>query len=192
MNKYVQIFSATIIFIVILIHLIPDQAKPAVELEQLLPALTGGFGEENCYSCHFDGPLNSPRGKVSIKNLPDRFESEREYELSLHIEHDTMLNAGFQLAARLSNGEQAGSFAATDEHTTVNTYEGIQYVQHTYAGTSLASDNENIWQFIWIAPFADQADTVYFHISAVAGNGDKTRHGDDVFERTLVIISNNK
>ncbi len=190
MNKRFQVLGTGIFFVIMLLfYTTTGRVESAVELEHILPALTGGFGEESCYSCHFDGPLNSPRGKVTMQNLPERFESEKEYELSVVIEYPVMSNAGFQLAARNANGIQAGSFITTEQRVTVTEHRNVQYVHHTYDGTSLVSEDINIWHLLWKAPASEKADTVYFHVAAVAGNGDQTRHGDNVFEKIIVVNS---
>lgn len=189
MNNRLPLYSTGLLLIVILLMTsVPDKVESAIELEHVLPVLTGGFGEESCYSCHFDGPLNPARGSVFIDGLPERYKSGSEYELSVRIEHPTMVNSGFQLAARNSKGEQAGRFESADGRSTINEQRDIQYVHHTYEGTTPVHENKSVWHLHWTAPDTEPSDSIFIHISAVAGNGDKTRDGDDVFENYFIVI----
>ena len=143
------------------------------------PAHTGGFGEPTCHRCHFDQPLG-PAGALRLDGLPEVPEAGRRYRLTLTLGHAAMQRAGFQLAARHADGRSAGLLEPLDDRTApLADTSGIVYLQHTEAGSHLATPDTARWAFAWTAP--EVAGVVVFHAAANAANGDASEFGDVVF-----------
>jgi hypothetical protein len=87
-----------------------------------------------------------------------------------------MQRGGFQLSARYADGTQAGRFMLPDE-AAVDTAAGITYVRPAIATST--SDSVR-WFFKWAAPDAE-GDSIAFHASANAANGDESAFGDFIY-----------
>ena len=143
------------------------------------PAHTGGFGEPTCYRCHFDQPLG-PAGALHLDGLPDIPEAGQRYRLTLTLGHAAMQRAGFQLAARHTDGHPAGHLEPLDDRTAaLADTSGVVYLQHTEAGSYLVMRDTARWSFAWTAP--EVGDSVLFHGAANAANGDASEFGDVVY-----------
>ena len=105
------------------------------------PGHTGGFGEPTCRACHSDAGLNEPGGDVAISGAPAAFEPGRRYELEVVLRRAGMLRAGFQLAARVAEGEAPGVLRPSDGRTAVvwDSVTRVGYIEHTTAGTAVVS-----------------------------------------------------
>jgi hypothetical protein len=167
-------------------------AAPAVFRDAPPPAYTGGFGEPTCRACHADAPLNEASGTLAIDGVPDRYQPGRTYELEVTLRRDGMRRAGFELAARLADGDragtQAGVVAPTDDRTVValDSATRVAYVTHTRAGTSVAAGGTGRWTFRWTAP---GAGAVAFHVAANAANDDDSPLGDFIYARALRVLA---
>ena len=156
------------------------------------PAYTGGFGEPTCRACHADAPLNEASGTLAIDGIPDRYQPGRTYELEVTLRRDGMRRAGFELAARLADGEragtQAGVVAPTDDRTVValDSATRVAYLTHTLAGTSVAPGGTGRWTFRWTAP---DAGAVAFHVAANAANDDDSPLGDFIYTHMMRVLA---
>jgi hypothetical protein len=145
--------------------------------------VSGGFGEETCWACHFDNEENDPSGTLVITGVPDRFSPGGRYELILTLSRPGMAVGGFQLTARVEeDGTQAGELEpgpGEEARIGVLTERDVQYVHHLLPGVELTADGQARWRVIWTAPSA--AGSVLFHAAAVAGDGDESQIGDFVY-----------
>ena len=146
-------------------------------------AHTGGFAEPTCQRCHFGAPLNTPEGALTL-SAPNHYDGERTYQLHIELERPGMRRAGFQLAARFSEGvragRQAGALRATsDRLEVVMDSTGIQYAQHRHAGSALLKPGRASWTVDWTAP--DAREPVVFHLVANAANDDASEFGDYIY-----------
>jgi photosystem II stability/assembly factor-like uncharacterized protein len=156
------------------------------------PASTGGFGEPSCHSCHFDGPLNSSPGTLSV-DAPTSYQPGARYELAVRLRRPDLTRGGFQLSARYaagsSAGEQAGSLRAKDASVKVVTAAkgaGIQYAEHTAPGTQADESGAIEWTVVWDAP-TDPRGPVIFHTAANASNHDDSEFGDHIYLDSLTV-----
>jgi len=151
-----------------------------------LPAMTGGFGEKMCATCHFDNPVNDPGGSLRLDGVPASYAAGREYPITIAVRHADAKRAGFELAVRFADGarkgQQAGSLRAPDGRTQIVSAPGasIQYIQHTKVGSDLAAPNEGRWTVYWTAP-SPPAGRVVFHVAGNAANDDASALGDFIY-----------
>lgn len=158
--------------------------------EHLAGAFTGGFGEETCHSCHFDYDLNWDEGGLTVDGINDEVEAGKTYEITIKVKREEMGKAGFQLSTRFSDGSQAGTFQLGENERVMFTQEvpdSLQYVQHSEAGTDPVRDGENSWEIVWKAPDSI-SDSIHFHITANAANGDQSEFGDWIYQRSYKVI----
>jgi hypothetical protein len=152
--------------------------------------VTGGFGEDSCFACHWEGQENDGVGRLVIEGVPERYEPGEPYELAIEISRPGMTLGGFQLAARMAADTlQAGTFSVRDAdagRVAVVTDRGVQFVQHTEAGTALSGEDRVRWRVNWTAP---ESGRVVFHVSAVAGDGDRSQMGDHVYTLAAGSVS---
>jgi hypothetical protein len=159
-------------------------AGPLLAFPDAPPAgTTGGFGEDSCFACHFDGTPNDGRGKLTLSGLPERYEGGETYTLTLSLTHPEMAVAGFLLAIRhVRDGNQAGRLdVPTAESSRVGLTEEreITFAHHLLDGTALEERHEARWSIDWTA--SASAEPVVVHVSAVAGDGDASQAGDHVY-----------
>ena len=149
------------------------------------PGHTGGFGEPTCAACHEDSPVNAPGGSVRIEGIPARFESGASYVLTVVLESEDMVHAGFQLSARFAEGRlrggSAGAMAALDGRVAVVSppSAGVRYAQHSLAGSQPGDPVLATWMVQWTAP--EGVLPVVFHAAANSANGDNSPLGDLVY-----------
>jgi hypothetical protein len=147
------------------------------------PGFSGGFKEESCHACHFDEPLNSGPGRVTIDGVPATFAAGQRYSLTVTLKQTGMKSGGFQIAARFKDGgAQAGTLApgAADAlRVRVDSQGGVQYVGQKVAGSSVGDDDTLRWVIEWIAP--DRLERVVFQVAANAADGNGGADGDFVY-----------
>lgn len=151
------------------------------------PAHTGGFGDDTCHACHFENDLDAPGGSLAISGVPDTLDPTETYRITVSLERIGMRRAGFQLAARVSEGDGAGVPAGTlravdgDERVQVVTAsDGATYAQHTEPGTTLTDPGATLWTVEW-RPSVANATSVTFHAAANAANDDASEFGDFIY-----------
>ncbi len=151
------------------------------------PAHTGGFGDDTCHTCHFENDLDTPGGSLAISGLPDTLDPSETYRITVSLERLDMRRAGFQLVARVSEGDDAGAAAGTlgaldgDERVQVVTApDGATYAQHTEPGTTLTGPGATSWSVAWRPPAIDTT-SVTFHAAANAANDDASEFGDFIY-----------
>lgn len=165
--------------------LLGSGGPPGRHVEAPPTARTGGFGEATCVECHMEFPLNVPGGRLTLMGAPEVFEPGHTYTLTIRLESEDMVRAGFQIAARFENGEDAGHAAgelhALDARTavTADSVTAVPYGHHTRTGTPVADPTVAIWSMSWTAP-PGGADVV-FHLAGNSANGDDSPLGDLIY-----------
>ncbi len=150
-----------------------------------LPRLTAGFHEGTCLQCHSSFRLNQGRtvgGIFEIRGVPAIYEAGRTYPITVVIAQPGQSRWGFELSARYTESErQAGQLAPADRMTQTKEAGGIQYIEHTSAGTRMGTiDGPVEFHFNWTAP--DSAGgPVVFNAAGNAANGSDTPAGDYIY-----------
>ena len=151
------------------------------------PAHAGGFGGDTCHACHFENDRDAPGGALTLSGVPDTFDPSAIYRITVSLERPEIGRAGFQLAARISEGAGAGGPAGAlramggDERVqAVTAADGVTYAQHTEPGTSLTGPGTASWTVEWRPPAVD-ATSVVFHAAANAANDDASEFGDFIY-----------
>jgi hypothetical protein len=147
------------------------------------PGFSGGFKEESCHACHFHEPLNAAPGRLLMEGVPSTFAPGKRYTLTITLTRSGMKRAGFQLAARFTDGgAQAGTLAASPreiERVKVERQADVQYASQTSAGSSVGAADAARWTIEWTAPAG--GGPVSFHVSANAADGNESADGDFVY-----------
>lgn len=157
------------------------------------PGHTGGFGEPTCTECHSDRPLNEGAVSIRIRGIDSVYAPGAPIRLEVVFEQPELEMAGFQLAARWLDskdaGSQAGAFRALNDRIEVLTASsGVQYVQHTFTGTSPAQSGLAVWAVEWTAPEVGEGPgAVAIDVAVNAANDDFSEYGDRIFRRRFVL-----
>jgi len=139
-------------------------------------AHSGGFGEPTCLTCHLEFPLNPEGATLALRGLPERFEPGQTYRLRVELAGEGMALGGFQAAARIADGSQAGVLQPVDARVKVTDTLGVQYARHSSQGVAVTAPDFVAWDLAWVAP-AEGAE-VLFHVAANSANGDDSPLGD--------------
>lgn len=148
-------------------------------------ARTGGFGEATCVECHLEFPPDLPGGRLILLGVPDASEPGRTYVLTIRLESEEMVRAGFEIAVRFEGGalagHPAGELRPLDDRTTVtaDSLTAIPYGHHTREGTPVADPSATTWSMGWSAPSV--GGDVVFHLAANSANGDDSPLGDLIY-----------
>jgi hypothetical protein len=148
-----------------------------------VPARTGDFGELNCTACHTGNALNAAGGTFTISGVPASYQPGQTYPITVSISKAGQARWGFQMAVRsVSSGLQAGTLATTDANTQIQVANGIQYIEHTSAGT-FAGTTSGTWTVNWTAPASAQG-AIRFGAAGNAANNNGTNQGDFIYTTT--------
>lgn len=164
----------------------PNRAAVFTEMEpKAVPGnYTGGFGELTCHNCHFSYDLNYEGGSLRVDGLSDTYLPGEEFGITVTVSSVDLEKGGFQMTARLENGDQAGWFAWADNDSTLMftpmTGGDVEYIQHSETGTDADAEHEISWFFVWTAPY-EPAGPVIFNIAANAANFDFSPFGDRIY-----------
>lgn len=146
-------------------------------------AVTGGFGEATCQTCHFEAQLDAGTGDLTLDGVPEAYTAGETYALTLTLVQAGLGAAGFEIAARFEkSAAQAGSFAPEpdqNDRAEVTTEADIQYAHHVRAGTVPTSPDTARWRLLWTAP--TDGGPILFHAVGNAANGDDSPLGDFVY-----------
>ncbi len=146
-----------------------------------IPGVTGGFGEPTCAQCHAGNPPAD--GSLSL-DVPEAYRAGTVYRVRVTLRRTNVSVGGFEIAARFAAGERKGSQAGTlrplDATTRVVTANGVQYAQHTEAGSRAVRPGTLEWLVEWRAPAQAQGEVV-FHAAANASNADFSQLGDAIY-----------
>ncbi len=146
--------------------------------------VTGGFGEDSCFACHWDGTENDEVGTLTIAGFPEHFQASVTYDLEITLTHPELEVAGFQLAIRRAeDGVQAGHLEVAEgeeERVRILTDREIDFAHHLVPGIEPTGEQATRWRLRWVAPEAPEGN-VLLHASVVAGDGDHSQMGDAVY-----------
>ena len=166
-----------------------DSRVPAPHADGPPLARTGGFGELTCIECHLDLELNALGGALLLDGIPASFTPGALYVVTVIVEGEGMGSAGFQAAARFHEGERtgtpAGRLAPLDGRTVVRSEDGVDYINHTVAGSKLGPGDVASWSFEWVAP--GEPSPVVFHVTGNSANGDNSPLGDLIYTAEVVV-----
>ena len=151
---------------------------------------TGGFGEPTCLECHLGSDLNAFGGRVSVLGLPDEYSRGQRYILTIRLEAEETVTAGFQLSARYGGGAEwgtpAGELVPVDSYVTVTRAEtGQPYAHQTLEGAATTDPDLATWSLEWVAPLL--GGPVAIHVAANSANGDESPLSDLVYSMDVTI-----
>ena len=72
---------------------------------------SGGFGESDCTSCHFEAEVNSAAGRLVLSGVPVAYEPGETYRVQLRLTHPGVVIGGFEMTARFEGGGAPGGAA---------------------------------------------------------------------------------
>ena len=154
------------------------------------PAHAGSTGGDTCHVCHFDNDRDAPGGSLTLTGVPDAFDPPAAYRITVTVARPGIRRGGFQLSARVAEGNDAGRQAGVlrtlpgDER--VQVIEGpdaVVYAQHTASGTALTGSETTSWTVEWSPPDTGHA-SITLHAAANAGNDDASEFGDFIYTAT--------
>ncbi len=153
---------------------------------------TGGFGEDTCYACHFEYPLNGVEGELRVEGIGDAYRPGAVHTVTVLLRAEGTERAGFQTAIRHvagpREGRSAGSVQPVDSRVAVRSDDdiGVDYVQHTLEGTVVPEGSDlTSWTFHWTSP--EEGGAIAIDVAANSGNGDNSPLGDVIFTTSLVL-----
>jgi uncharacterized protein (TIGR03437 family) len=154
---------------------------------------TGGFGEPTCVECHVSFPLNSGRGTVTItvsssSGSVTSYSSGAAYQVTVNVSDPAQQKWGFELSARTLAGRQAGTITIGADGFTqlLQSFNGIQYIAHTFKGTRNGTTSGVDFTFGWTAPNISAGEIV-FSAAGNAANGDSTPFNDYIYDTFLTL-----
>ena len=148
LTKTIFLFSIFIFLAAVI--LLANSAGP-------LPRHTAGFQEQSCIQCHNSFKLNEGRsigGVFEVHGVPVTYEAGQSYPVAVIIGQPGQSRWGFEISVRhISSARQAGKLTPIDGTTQVKEDDGIQYLEHTSAGTREGTTNGPVeFHFNWVAP----------------------------------------
>ena len=164
------------------------------------PGVSGAAGENPlvCTQCHAGGAVNSGAGSVRILgNSGAVYIPGVKQRITVQVSDPTQQRWGFQLTARLNSDPakaQAGDLLPIDNFTQVICEDynpkpcatGLQFIEHTSAGTRNGTKNGASFQFDWIPP-STNAGPVTLYVAGNAANGNGTSAGDLIYTSSLQL-----
>jgi hypothetical protein len=150
-----------------------------------LPRHTAGFREQSCLHCHTSFKLNEGRvigGVFEIRGAPVTYETGQSYPITVILGQPGQSRWGFEVSVRhVASARQAGQLVPINATTQVKEEAGIQYLEHTSAGTREGtSDGPVEFHFNWVAP--DSAGgPVFFNAAGNAADASGTPAGDYIY-----------
>ena len=152
-----------------------------------LPNMAGGFGDQTCRMCHFDGPLNAPGGRV-VLSAPASYVPGKVYPISVTLTRKAVERGGFEISARFTTaperGRQAGSWAVPSDGRVQSVKSqqdaSLVFLQHTTAGSTTKTPGTLAWTLQWTAPPPGRG-AVQFNVAANASNDDASPLGDHIY-----------
>lgn len=131
--------------------------------------------EQDCANCHFgtEPVLASPA--LVVRGLPESPQPGETYELNIAFDDPSIVVAGFQLFAQVSDGD-AGTFKSSGDD--------IEFIGASIRSTApQKSAGTATWSVQWHAPAALE-DPIEFFIAASAANDDGSPFGDTIHYRS--------
>ncbi len=156
------------------------------------PGNTGGFGEQSCLQCHFDGPLNDPDGSLRLEGVPESYVPGDEYRIDIVLVRSDIRRGGFELAVRFRDGPEAGQQAGVliPIDSSVDIVRGpsrsVQYARQNDLGSSSETEDSFTWSVQWQAP-PGSGGPVAINVAANAANDDASELGDWIYVGEAMI-----
>lgn len=144
-------------------------------------------GGEGCAECHFDAPPQERSPALEVLGLPSAPLPGERYLLTVRLEDERMVTAGFLLSAwqGAARTHAAGAFeVAADGETgnpTVETNGAL--ARSTEAGLQPTGPGVAEWSVVWQAP--EHIADIELEVWANAGNDDKSPFGDATHKRVF-------
>lgn len=164
------------------------------------PRVTGAPGDnaQACTLCHTGSALNSGAGFVKIL-----LQSGAVYipgvkqRVMVQVSDPVQQRWGFELSARLNSNlqsGQAGDLIPVDNFTQVICEDngpkpcvsGVEFIQHTSAGTRNGTPGGATFQFDWTPP-STNAGPVTFYVAGNAANGNGAMTGDFIYTSSVQL-----
>lgn len=145
---------------------------------------TGAPGESNCtVGCHSGNALNSGGGSLTINGVPDNYQLDSTYTITVTISQTGINKFGFEATAKkISDNVPAGTLTAGTGSQISGTY-----IKHNFSGTA-GSNNSKSWTFTWKAPSSDVGE-IKFYIAGNAANGNGSNTGDYIYITSKSTLS---
>ncbi len=152
--------------------------------------VTGGFGEDSCGACHWNGAEDDGPGTLELHGFPEAYEPGARYPLEITLTDPDLVVACFQLAVRHPADEsQVGTLEVPDteeERVGILVDREVEFAQHRLGGIEPTEETTTRWSVEWVAP--DEAGVpVVLHLAALAADGDQSQIGDRVYTRAFEI-----
>jgi hypothetical protein len=149
--------------------------------------MTGGFGDQTCRLCHFDGPLNAPGGRV-VLSAPAAYVPGKVYPVTVTLTRKGIERGGFEISARFASGSSRGRQAGTWTVPSGGRVQSVKsqqdpaliFLQHTTAGSTTKTPGTIAWTLEWTAP-PEPGGPVQFNVAANAANDDASPLGDHIY-----------
>ncbi len=163
------------------------------------PRVTGAPGDNAraCASCHA-GTVNSGTGSVAIHLTSGSiYIPGVKQRVTVEVSDPVQQRWGFELTARLNSDlekGQAGDFTPVDNFTQVICEDsgpkpcatGLQFIQHTSAGTRAGTKGGASFQFEWTPP-STNAGPVTLYVAGNAANFDRNLTGDLIYTSSVQL-----
>lgn len=150
-------------------------------------ARTGAPGEQTCVAsdCHNDYEINSGLGELSLIGVPDTYEPDMEYPITVRLEQEGQERWGFQVTVLNESLQRSGEITAFDERSEqleTDEVDGNEryYLKHTRRGTHQGDAGPVEWEFTWTSPDSVEGP-VTFYAAGNAANGDREPTGDYIY-----------
>lgn len=162
-----------------------------------MPKVTGAPGDNPiaCTQCHA-GTLNSGAGSVKILlNSGASYVPGVKQRVTVQVADPNQQRWGFELTARLNSDPekgQAGDLLPIDNMTQVICEDygpkpcstGVQFIEHTSAGSRNGTKNGATFQFDWIPP-STNVGPVTLYVAGNAANGNGSPAGDLIYTSSV-------
>ena len=151
----------------------------------VLSGRTGGpaNGGATCRSCHGNAV---GAGSVEIIGVPDKYQANAVYDLTVRVSDATKLGAGFQISVEDAAGNHIGALSIIDPVKTELNPDDPAYANHTSNGVDAsvagwaANGNSFSYPVRWAAPSTDMG-TVTFWAAGNAINNNSSPSGDNIY-----------
>jgi hypothetical protein len=146
--------------------------------------LTGAPGEGLCTNCHSGNPVN---GSVEITGAPVAYKLGETYTITVTVQDPGQTRWGFELTAKDTANDGAGTFTITDATNTQLSDQpapNADYVKHTSLGTYAGTAGPATWQFDWTSPSSNVGD-ITFYAAGNAANNNGSSSGDNIYSTSF-------
>ncbi len=144
---------------------------------------SSGSGGATCRSCHGN---NVGGGSVQIVGVPDKYQANAIYDITVRVADSAKLGAGFQLSVEDASGLPAGTLSIIDAVNTQLNTDDPAWVNHRLAGVNnsvanwAASGNSVDYLVRWQAPSSDIGPITFWAIGNAINNNFNSS-GDNIY-----------